>query len=502
MKKAPGKPRREYRQLQEIIFGLTDGVILIGTDRRIIWANEAALTMHGVRKIGELGTTVGQYRKRFRLSEREQNRMLGRGAYPIERVVAAETFSEVTVEVRPAADPEQWWAHSVRGLVITDEAGAPEYFVLVIKDESARFRAEDRFESAFNANPAPALICRVSDLRYIRVNPGFVEMTGYSREQVLEASFPQIDVLTGAGLRELALERLKDGRTIPQMESLVVLPDGGSRHVIVAGEPLEVDEGACILFTFADLDARVKAETALRQSEERFAKSFRLSPVPMVICTLADFAIVEANEAFKAITSYATEEVIGRDPTELRLWADPAAQRHLELAIREDGGVRRGDLQLRAKDEALFDCLVSTDTVTINDVRCVLFVIQDITERKRSEAELITAIEAVMADASWFSRSIVEKLAALRRSSKPPIGGSELDGLTERECEVLGMICQGASNRQISEALELSPHTVRNHIASIYHKIGVNRRAAVIVWARERGITGRDGLLPRRRKHA
>jgi hypothetical protein len=52
----------------------------------------------------------------------------------------------------------------------------------------------------------------------------------------------------------------------------------------------------------------------------------------------------------------------------------------------------------------LIDCLFSADTVTIHDERCVLCVLQ-ITDRKRSQDELVAAIEAVMADTSWFSRS-------------------------------------------------------------------------------------------------
>jgi PAS domain S-box-containing protein len=499
MKQLLKKPSRDYRQLQQIIVGLTDGIILISTDQKIVWANDAALAMHGVSTIEDLGATASEYRKRFRLRYRN-NRLVERGRYPIERVISRESFSDVIVEVRPAVNSEECWIQSIRSLVVADDADDPDYLVLIIKDETERFRAEDRFESAFNANPAPAIICRVSDLCYVRINPGFLEMTGYARKDLVGATFHQIDLLTDAQNRDLALERLKEGRTIPQMEALVPLPEGGLKHVIVAGEPIAIAEEKCILFTFADLDPRVKAETALRQSEERFAKSFRLSPVAMAVCTLKGFKLVEANEAFKAMTGYAEEEVVGRSPTDLHLWSDKTAQRQFELAIEKGGGVRSGDLQLRAKDDTLFDCLVSTDTVIINDERCVLFVIQNITERKRSEEELMAAIEAVMADTSWFSRSVVEKLAALRQTSKARIVGVELEDLTDREREVLGLICQGLSDKEMSSTLKLSPNTIRNHVFSLYQKIGVNRRGAAIIWARERGITGKEALTSLKRR--
>jgi hypothetical protein len=74
------------------------------------------------------------------------------------------------------------------------------------------------------------------------------------------------------------------------------------------------------------------------------------------------------------------------------------------------------DIQLRAGGDTLFDCLLSAETVKISDEPCVLCVIQDITERKQSEDELIAAIESVMADTSWFSHGIAEKLTALRRN--------------------------------------------------------------------------------------
>ena len=328
----------------------------------------------------------------------------------------------------------------------------------------------------------------------MRVNPGFLEMTGYAREDVIGRSAYEIDVLAEAEMRDLALEHFKEGRPIPQMEACLALPGGVRKLVIVAGQPIEIQDASCMLFTFADLDPRRRAETALRQSEERFAKSFRLSPVPATICMLDGLKVIEANEAYTKITGYAEEESVGRSSAELGVWPDRATRERFKQAIDKEGSVRNFDIQLRTKDGAAVDCSLSAEAVTINDQRCMLCVMQDITERKRSENELIAAIEAVMADTSWFSRSIVEKLAALRQTSRSASLSADLNDLTERERDILGLICEGQSDHEMSKMLRLSRNTIRNHVSSLYRKIGVNRRSAAIIWARERGITGQDAL--------
>jgi DNA-binding NarL/FixJ family response regulator len=147
-------------------------------------------------------------------------------------------------------------------------------------------------------------------------------------------------------------------------------------------------------------------------------------------------------------------------------------------------------MQLRTKQADLVDCIVSAETVTIQDQLCVLSVLQDITERKRSEAELVAAIEAVMQDTSWFSRTLIEKLANLRQPHGSNKVAVELGQLTARELDILGLMCRGLADKEIATKLKVSHHTVRNHVATIYGKIDVHRRSAAIVWARERGFTG------------
>jgi PAS domain S-box-containing protein len=265
------RQRADRRQLQQIIAGLTVGVILIDPDQSIFWAKEAALAMHGIETLEELGATVSEYRKRFGLRYRN-NHPLSRGDYPMDRVLAGEAFSDVIVAVARAGEDDPQWVHRIRSLVLTDTAGDPDCLVLVLHDATERFSAEERFERTFGANPAPAVICRLSDLRYVKVNQGFQEMTGYSKEDLIGRSVYEIDVLENAENKELAVERLNEGRTIPQMEALLKLPGGGTKFVFVAGQPIEIGDEPCMLFTFIDLEPRKKAEDALRQSEERFSK--------------------------------------------------------------------------------------------------------------------------------------------------------------------------------------------------------------------------------------
>ena len=488
--------RVQQSQLQQIVSGLSEGVILIGPDQRITWANEAALAMHGVTAIEQLGHDVATYRKNYALSYRNKNRV-EEGNAPVDRVVAGEAFHDVVVEVTRTGRDRADWVHSIRSLVLTDESGRPECLVLTITDVTEQYEAEQRFQSSFHANPAPAAICRLADLRFIKVNRGFLDMTGFVDDDVVGRSVYEVDVLRNAERRDLAVERLNAGRTIPQMEACLDVPADASKWVIVAGQPIEMPgKVPCMLFTFADLEARRKAEAELKQSQEQFERSFQLSPVPTVRGRRDGLTITDVNEAFTAMFGYAAEELHDHNAREVGLWADPPTRERFERRLKREGSVRGYEGRLRTKDGQEVDGMISADTVEIGGELWILLAIQDITERKRSEVELKKAIEDAMKDASWFSQKILDKLASLRTASEAPPGPGGLDDLTAREREILIRVAQGATDKEIADEFRISRNTVRNHLTALYRKLGVNRRSAVVVFARERGLV--DGPHMRR----
>jgi DNA-binding CsgD family transcriptional regulator len=61
-------------------------------------------------------------------------------------------------------------------------------------------------------------------------------------------------------------------------------------------------------------------------------------------------------------------------------------------------------------------------------------------------------------------------------------------GLTAREVEVLGLVAQGATNRQIAAALHISARTVNTHLTNIFNKIGCENRTAATAFALQHGL--------------
>lgn len=468
---------------------LLEGVILMDPTGIILGANAAALTMHGIAKVEELGETADQYVQRFCLRYRDHRRLTHR-EYPLMRLLAGEAFPDLIVEVAPLGTNTPRWVHQVRDVAMDDDGGEPDCLALVIHDVSERFDAEDRFEAMFQANPAPALIVRVADQRYVRINQGFIDLSGYGRGDLVGRTLFEVDLFSQVDRRDFVRECVAAGAVVPQVEAELPLAGGDTKLVILAGQPIEVGNDPCLLFTFADLEPRRRAEHALETKERHFATVFDMAPVAMVITTGEDHRIINVNDAFRRLTGYSGHDAIGRVADDLQLWNDGEQRQGLEDEIRRRGGFRGHDVRVIGKDGNPVDCIASAERISIRSDECVLWLYQDISARRRGELELVEAIEAVMKDANWLSRSIMDKLATLRNPRGENPANLSTAEISPREREVLELICQGLEDSAIAEKLGLSRNTVRNHVARMYGKIGVNRRSAAVVWARERGVGG------------
>ncbi|GGZ30070.1 DNA-binding response regulator [Streptomyces inusitatus] len=103
-------------------------------------------------------------------------------------------------------------------------------------------------------------------------------------------------------------------------------------------------------------------------------------------------------------------------------------------------------------------------------------------------SDLVTAVRTVAAGQSMLDPATTARLMnSLRAPEEPPAGESQLGHLSAREREILALIGEGLTNRQIGERLYLAEKTVKNHISRLLAKLGVERRIQAAVLATQFG---------------
>jgi DNA-binding NarL/FixJ family response regulator len=105
--------------------------------------------------------------------------------------------------------------------------------------------------------------------------------------------------------------------------------------------------------------------------------------------------------------------------------------------------------------------------------------------------DLLAAIRVVAAGEALLAPSVTRRLIgefARRPAPSPPLPSACLDGLTDREKEVLTQVARGRSNAEIAEALHMSPATAKTHLNHLFSKLGARDRAQLVVIAYESGL--------------
>lgn len=104
-----------------------------------------------------------------------------------------------------------------------------------------------------------------------------------------------------------------------------------------------------------------------------------------------------------------------------------------------------------------------------------------------AESELIAAIQRIVHGDLYVDPALVRLL--LQEPAAPPAAPPQsTETLTPREIEVLKLIVQGCTNRQIGEELNISFRTAESHRASLSEKLGMHSRVELVRYAREHGL--------------
>jgi DNA-binding NarL/FixJ family response regulator len=112
-----------------------------------------------------------------------------------------------------------------------------------------------------------------------------------------------------------------------------------------------------------------------------------------------------------------------------------------------------------------------------------------------SAGELAAAVRLVAAGDALLSPGVTRRLIAefARMGAPRSPGRQQLDGLTERESEVLALVARGMSNGEIADYLVVAEQTVKTHVSRILMKLGLRDRTQAVVLAYETGLVHPGG---------
>ena len=250
--------------------------------------------------------------------------------------------------------------------------------------------SENRFRTVFQTSPDVITITRLDNGVFVDVNEAFTGLTGYTREEVIGISSPDIKIWHDPGERDKFIEALKRDGLVNNLETKFRLKDGSTRTGLVSSRIIELNGISHILFIVRDIHELKLAEEALRKSEEKY-RALVDSSTDAILMMDKKRTIVSCNQAFLNLFGYDKNEVEGKSIGIIHP-SDESFRSFGEIAypfidkfssfMTEWKFVRKDGTNLFV--ETVTSKIYSTDGST----RGYVAIIRDIADRKRLEEQL------------------------------------------------------------------------------------------------------------------
>ncbi len=140
--------------------------------------------------------------------------------------------------------------------------------------------------------------------------------------------------------------------------------------------------------TMTDVTQKIQIEKALKASEEKFSKTFHATGDVVIITSLEDEKIIDANQEIYHTLGFRPEEVIGKCSTELNLYANPAERTEIFDMVRRGISISNRKIRVRKKSGEIIITLFSTKKIRLQNQACLIATSQDITHIHEAEEKL------------------------------------------------------------------------------------------------------------------
>ena len=131
--------------------------------------------------------------------------------------------------------------------------------------EAALRQSEERFEKAFRASPAAVAVTRLSDGLFVEANDRFLELMGYTRDEVIGHTVPQLALYADPAERDQLVRRVLTEGLVRDADQTLMTKTREPRSVLLSLDEIELDGEQHLLAILIDNTERRRADEALRQ---------------------------------------------------------------------------------------------------------------------------------------------------------------------------------------------------------------------------------------------
>lgn len=308
-------------------------------------------------------------------------------------------------------------------------------------------------------------------------------------EQRMEAWFDLIDVKDRKKLLEAIARSRKTEEQFECVCKLTRWSDQEPRWIVASGywQANPYQAPFQLIGTIQDITERYQLQDHLNLLQRCISE---LDDVIIIVDQPShvqnNLRVVFVNQAFTDKTGYRSEDVIGKAPLFINPTAKSQAQevKRLRHAITHHEATRI-ELVMHKKNGDDYWVDLSLTPVHSRDERFWIAVL-----RAPSTSGVLNAIETVTQGATWVNekatKKILSRMATLTSSALTP-EQHRLSLLSPKELEVAQLILDypDSTRKELSEKINISEHTLRNHLASIYEKLNVRNQLECYVFCKE-----------------
>jgi diguanylate cyclase (GGDEF)-like protein/PAS domain S-box-containing protein len=286
---------------------------------------------------------------------------------------------------------------------------------LIVQGDVGSSPKEEHYRSLFDA-ARDGIVLIDADLGHIiDINPAFLTMTGYSREELMGSKLWQIDSFQDTDAIQIIFKELRNQDHI-YYDDLPLLTKGGKRiPVEIVGSAHEIGDRSILQYTVRDISRRKEIEELLWKAESRFRALFQKAAIGIAIID-PEGRIIDCNPALEDMLGYSEKEMLSRHFTRFTHEEDrqPDSARFEELLARTRDNYQMAVRCLKKDGDIAWGLLaVSLIRNSIGEPLYAIRMIEDITDRKKAEETVIKSRE--------FYLSLIDDLPNPIRRTDPDV---------------------------------------------------------------------------------